>query len=193
MRPVARGVLADGLMATLKLTSPPMEIWIGCSGWFYWHWKGLFYPEQCPTHRWFKHYASKFKTVELNAPFYRWPTPSTVKCWVKQAPKRGFTYCIKVNGLITHEKRFVGTKKLVRDFSAIADALGDRMGCFLFQMPPSYRYTPGRLRAIMSQLDHARPPSELVEFHGVGRLPQARHDLLLEQRPAHAGRTRDDG
>jgi uncharacterized protein YecE (DUF72 family) len=40
-------------------------------------------------------------------------------------------------------KRFKGTKTLIKDFALIADILGDRMGCFLFQLPPSYRYTPG--------------------------------------------------
>jgi uncharacterized protein YecE (DUF72 family) len=59
-------------------------------------------------------------------------------------------------------KRFKGTKTLVRDFGMIADILGDRMGCFLFQLPPSYRYTRARLDAIVSQLDPAR--RNVVEF-----------------------------
>jgi Protein of unknown function DUF72 len=44
----------------------------------------------------------------------------------------------------------------------IADILGERMGCFLFQLPPSYRYTKARLNAIVSQLDPAR--RNAVEF-----------------------------
>jgi uncharacterized protein YecE (DUF72 family) len=31
------------------------------------------------TSAWFAHYAKCFNTVELNAPFYAWPTVSTVK------------------------------------------------------------------------------------------------------------------
>ena len=42
---------------------------IGCSGWFYWHWFGVFYPKDLPRNEWFGYYASQFKTVELNAPF----------------------------------------------------------------------------------------------------------------------------
>src|SRR5689334_12920331 len=108
-----------------------MQIHIGCSGWFYWHWRGDFYPADLPTSRWFNHYEKNFSTVELNAPFYRWPTPSTIQCWRRQSKRRGFRYCIKVNQLITHEKRLVGTKKLIREFSAIADVLKEKMGCFL--------------------------------------------------------------
>jgi uncharacterized protein YecE (DUF72 family) len=129
------------------------KIHIGSSGWFYWHWRDSFYPPGVPTHKWFAHYAKKFKTVELNAPFYRWPKTSTVQCWIRQAPKRGFIYSIKVNGLITHEKRFKGTKRLVRDFYKLVEPLGKKLGCLLFQMPPSFRYTKGRLKSILSQLD----------------------------------------
>ena len=129
-----------------------MEIHVGCSGWFYWHWKGLFYPEEIPTHHWFKHYLRHFKTVELNAPFYSWPKVQTVKNWKRNAPD-SFRYSVKVNGSITHEKRMVRTKKDVREFYNIAEVLGPKMGCFLFQFPPSYRYTPARLKSIVNQLD----------------------------------------
>ena len=52
-----------------------------------------------------------------------------------------FVYTVKVCELITHIKKFKGTKTLIRDFGMIADILGERMGCFLFQLPPSFRYT----------------------------------------------------
>ena len=135
---------------------------IGCSGWFYWHWKDTFYPVGMPTNRWFSHYASKFKTVELNAPFYSWPTINTVKTWIKQAGRRRFVYSVKVSELITHTKRFKGTKTLIKDFCFIADILGPRMGCFLFQLPPSFQYTPAALKGIVSQLDPKR--KNVVEF-----------------------------
>jgi uncharacterized protein YecE (DUF72 family) len=135
---------------------------VGCSGWFYWHWRGLFYPEGMPTSQWFDHYAKNFRTVELNAPFYSWPTLRTVQTWKRQAAQHDLVYTIKVSELITHVKRFNGTKTLVRDFGLIADLLGDRMGCFLFQLPPSYHYTPGRLKSILGQLDHSR--RNVVEF-----------------------------
>lgn len=135
---------------------------VGCSGWFYWHWKQCFYPPELTTKDWFAHYAARFKTVELNAPFYSWPSVATVESWVKQAGRRDFVYTVKVSELITHVKRFVGTKNLVLDFGYIADLLGPRMGCLLFQLPPSYHYSPSRLRAIVSQLEPQR--RNVVEF-----------------------------
>jgi uncharacterized protein YecE (DUF72 family) len=130
------------------------QLRIGCSGWFYWHWRGIFYPDTPRTDTWFRHYTECFKTVELNAPFYSWPKDTTIKAWRRNAPP-DFRYSVKVNSLITHEKRLRRTGRLVRDFYRIDEILGDKMGCFLFQFPPSYRYTPSRLRSIATQLDPA--------------------------------------
>jgi uncharacterized protein YecE (DUF72 family) len=136
--------------------------YVGCSGWFYWKWRELFYPNDLPTGQWFRHYAKRFDTVEINASFYSWPTVANVKAWGRQAGKRNFVYTVKVCELITHIKRFRGTKTLIKDFGMIADILGDRMGCFLFQLPPSHRYTKARLTAILGQIDPAR--RNVVEF-----------------------------
>ncbi len=142
--------------------SSPPALNIGCSGWFYWHLKGTFYPTQMPTREWFAHYAEHFSTVELNAPFYSWPTLRGVEAWRTQAEGRDMIYTVKASELITHIRKFEGTETLVRDFGYIADLLGERMGCFLFQLPPSYDYSPERLRNILGQLDPAR--RNVVEF-----------------------------
>ena len=150
------------LVAPPKQLNPESDYHVGCSGWFYWHWRESFYPDQLPTKAWFPHYAEHFSTVELNAPFYSWPTVKTVQDWLRQAGNGDFVYTVKVSELITHIKRFRRTKTLVQDFGLIADLLGERMGCFLFQLPPSYHYTPSRLKAIQSQLDPSR--RNVVEF-----------------------------
>jgi uncharacterized protein YecE (DUF72 family) len=137
------------------------RIRIGCSGWYYRHWKGVVYPEDLPVSRWFEHYQRAFDTVELTAPFYHWPRPATVRNWARQAAP-GFQFSVKVNRRITHLKRFHATRQLVREFCAFADVLGQRMGCFLFQLPPRFHYTPARLQALTAQLDLRR--CNAVEF-----------------------------
>jgi uncharacterized protein YecE (DUF72 family) len=136
--------------------------YVGCSGWFYWKWRGPFYPAQMPTGEWFEHYAQHFETVEINASFYSWPTVANVKGWLRQPGGQRFVYTVKVCELITHIRKFEGTQTLVKDFGMIADLLGERMGCFLFQLPPSYHFTTERLDAILGQLDPAR--RNVVEF-----------------------------
>lgn len=144
------------------LTASKPGVRVGCSGWFYWHWRQCFYPPGSPTNEWFDHYAAHFRTVELNAPFYSWPTVETVRTWRRQPGRRRFTYTVKVCELITHEKRFTGTTGLVRDFYHVARLLGPRLDCFLFQLPPSFHYSPAALKRIVRQLDARH--RNVVEF-----------------------------
>ena len=137
------------------------SVFVGCSGWRYWKWRDSFYAG-VRQENWFEHYLKRFDTVEINASFYSWPTVANVQAWRRQPGKKKFVYTVKVCELITHVKRFKGTKTLIRDFGVIAEILGEQMGCFLFQLPPSYRYTKARLDAIVRQLDPAR--RNVVEF-----------------------------
>ena len=159
---VEDGAVKPLLRAMARRKGNLPEIHVGCSGWFYWHWRGSFYPADLSTSRWFSHYAERFDTVELNAPFYSWPTVAAVRGWHRQIGRKKFHYTVKVSELITHVKRFSRTKTLVADFGHIADLLGPRMGCFLFQLPPSFHYSAARLNRILAQLDPAR--RNVIEF-----------------------------
>ncbi|WP_244490406.1 DUF72 domain-containing protein [Rhizobium sp. Root708] len=150
---------SGGIDASASL--PTTRTFVGCSGWYYWHWAGRFYPEELPRNEWFFRYRREFRTVELNAPFYSWPTVAAVRAWLRQADG-GFVYTVKVCELITHIQRFEDTRELVRDFGYIADLLGSHMGCFLYQLPPSFRYSPEALDAILKQLDPRH--RNVVEF-----------------------------
>jgi uncharacterized protein YecE (DUF72 family) len=128
---------------------------VGTSGWYYRHWAGPFYPADLPSHRWFRFYAERFATVELNAPFYRFPTQSAVTRWRRQAPE-GFVYAVKAPRLITHLKRFHDTERPVADlYAVLTENLGDKRGPVLFQLPPSLHHDAGLLETILGQLDPA--------------------------------------
>src|SRR6185503_17457834 len=43
------------VLAPPRRAVPPARFQVGCSGWFYWHWRGGFYPADLPTARWFAH------------------------------------------------------------------------------------------------------------------------------------------
>jgi hypothetical protein len=108
MESYERGKSAAGLKA-------PTDV--GCSGWFYWKWRELFYPNDLPHDEWFRHYAKRFDTVEINASLF---AVANVKAWGRQAGRRSFVYTVKVCELITHIKRFRGTvgchRVYTRDF-----------------------------------------------------------------------------
>jgi uncharacterized protein YecE (DUF72 family) len=136
-------------------------IHVGCSGWVYRHWRGIFYPEGMTQKRWFEHYASQFDTVEINASFYRLPLASTFEGWREKAPP-GFRYAVKVNRFITHMKKLLDCEEETDRFIALARPLQDKLGPLLYQLPPSLHKNVERLDAFLSRL----PPDlmHVVEF-----------------------------
>ena len=117
---------------------------IGCSGWNYDHWKGLFYPKESSSSSWFKEYASIFSTVEINNTFYQLPEPSTFRRWHDQAG-RGFIYAVKANRFITHMKKLKDPRKPVKRFLGRARLLKEHLGPILFQLPPHWTVNIERL------------------------------------------------
>lgn len=126
-------------------------IHVGCSGWVYRHWRGIFYPEGLPQKRWFEHYASQFDTVEINASFYRLPLASTFEGWREKAPP-GFRYAVKVNRSITHMKKLFDCEEETDRFVALARPLREKLGPLLYQLPPSLHKNVERLDAFLARL-----------------------------------------
>ena len=170
-----------------------MQIHIGCSGWFYWHWRGIFYPDTQRTDTWFKHYTSTFNTVEFNAPFYSWPKLSTVKSWRRNAPE-GFRYSVKVNRFITHEKRLVRTRMLVEEFCALRDNPGEETWLLSLPISPElslYPFPFEQHRAAAGSRLIGTRSSSATKAGGVPRFIAIFRErglsLLLRERPAPAG------
>lgn len=74
---------------------------IGCSGWSYPEWSGIFYPRG--TKNLFTAYSSFFNTVEINSTFYNFPSHETVGKWIRQAEGRDFLYSVKIPSSVTHD------------------------------------------------------------------------------------------
>jgi uncharacterized protein YecE (DUF72 family) len=173
---------------------------VGCSGWVYRHWRGLFYPEGLPQKRWFERYAEEFDTVEINASFYRLPLPTTFDAWREKAPP-GFRYAVKVNRFITHMKKLLDCEEAVDRFIALARRLGPALGPLLYQLPPSLHLNLERLDTFLGRLPkdleqvvefrhkswYVTEALELLDRHGVGFVA---HDLKGLESPRWAsGRT----
>jgi len=135
---------------------------IGCSGFYYNHWKGLFYPDELPKSKWFSFYAEHFRTLELNVTFYRFPQDSTFEGWYKKTPK-DFLFAVKAPRVITHYKKFNDTKELMQKYySKLSKGLQEKLGPILFQLPPSSKYSDELLRNIIDTLD--KNYSNVLEF-----------------------------
>lgn len=109
------------------------RIMVGCSGWSYPHWKGLFYPEDLPQKEWFSFYARTFDTVEINNTFYNLPAEKVFSDWAEKAPE-GFIYSVKANRYITHVKRLTDSGAIKRFLDRVR-LLKDHLGPVLYQLP----------------------------------------------------------
>jgi uncharacterized protein YecE (DUF72 family) len=126
-------------------------IYVGTSGYNYPEWRGTFYPEGFPTKSMFEFYRERFHTVEINATFYRMPTPKTTAGWLEQA-QPGFKYALKAPRLITHLKRLKECEDSVKFFCESARGLGAHLGTLLFQLPPNLKADLPRLEVFLKQL-----------------------------------------
>ncbi len=138
------------------------KIYIGTSSYNNRLWQPQFYPETLPGSKWFEFYCEHFITYELNVTFYKFPTVRTLQSWYKKCPS-GFRFSVKAPKQITHTMKFEGCETELGQFYSICrEGLQDKLGCVLFQLPPSFSYTPERLHLILQKVD--RSFSNIIEF-----------------------------
>lgn len=154
-----------------------MHIYVGTSGYNYPEWRGTFYPEKWPAKQMFAFYAERFRTVEINATFYRMPTPKLTAGWLEQAPP-GFRYTLKAPKQITHIKRLKDCGDAVAFFCDSARVLGAHLATLLFQLPPTFKADLARLRGLLQLL-----PADMraaFEFRHDSWLTDETFELLRE-------------
>jgi len=156
-----------------------MVILVGTSGYAYPEWKGSFYPDDLPASKRFAYYAERFRTVEINATFYRMPTPKTLAGWSAQTPDT-FVFGLKAPQRITHFARLRDVDEPVRFFCDAARTLGPKLGPLLFQLPPNFKKDLGRLTDVLALL----PRDLRVAF-------EFRHDSWLAEDVYERLRARD--
>jgi uncharacterized protein YecE (DUF72 family) len=168
------------------------SFYLGTSGFSYDEWRhGVFYPEGLKNREMLSYYSSQLSSVEINYTFRRYPTEKSLTTWREQA-KPGFVFTLKANQRITHFKRLEDTDDDVRAFLDVAKALGDRLGCVLFQCPPSLQYRRELIEAFVGYLPPpgAGVPRFAMEFRHPS-WTEAR-DLLLSQGVAWCVAETDD-
>lgn len=104
------------------------RVYIGTSGWVYdWNPDGI---------KWFVE-NSGLDTVELNMSFYRFPFPSMIKSWRRNAGS--IRWSVKVHRSITHLRRLkLEALSTWRKFHQLFKPMDDVIDYYLFQLPPNY-------------------------------------------------------
>lgn len=165
------------------------RLYVGTSGFSYPEWKGVFYPADLPAEQMLTFYAGTFPTVEINNTFYRYPKDETLRQWAATVPA-GFRFSVKAHRRITHEKRLADVDADVRFLFERMQALGDRLGPILFQLPPSLRCDIALLEAF---LHTTRPRAQVViEFRHATWRQERVYAMLEEHRVSLCAAETDD-
>jgi uncharacterized protein YecE (DUF72 family) len=128
---------------------------VGCSGWHYASWSGVYYDASLPKSKWLAAYAREFDTVELNNSFYRLPTAVQFRRWRASVPS-DFLFSVKASRYLTHLKRLRDPDAPLDLLLSRARELGSTLGPLLYQLPPRWVPDDERLRAFLDAL-----PSEV--------------------------------
>ncbi len=127
------------------------KIHVGTSGWYYPHWKHVFYPDDLPNEEKLHFYSDHFKTVEINNTFYHLPKKESVKNWYKQVGK-DFIFSVKASRYISHILRLKEPEKSLGKFYESLDPLKEKLGPILIQLPPYFPKNLERLKAFVKHL-----------------------------------------
>jgi uncharacterized protein YecE (DUF72 family) len=131
---------------------PSHGIRIGVSGWRYEGWRGVFYPEELPHRRELEFASRAFPTIELNGSFYSLQTPESYAAWYEETPE-DFVFGVKGGRYITHIRRLKDIERPLANFFASGlFNLREKLGPFLWQFPPFFKFDEERFDRFFSLL-----------------------------------------
>jgi uncharacterized protein YecE (DUF72 family) len=113
------------------------------------------------------YYAERFDTVEIDATFYRLPSPETAEKWAERTPE-GFVFHAKASGEMTgHRDDDGGCRE--RAFAEFREALrpledAGKLRGVLLQYPPRFKKSKEALQELAAAGPLLEPLVPLVEF-----------------------------
>jgi uncharacterized protein YecE (DUF72 family) len=130
------------------------RVYIGMSGWRYPPWRGVFYPKGLAQHRELAFASRALPSIELNGSFYSLQRPENFSEWHDDTPP-GFVFSVKGNRYLTHTRRLREIDgPLANMLASGVFNLGAKLGPFLWQFPPNFKFDTERMEHFLSILPH---------------------------------------
>ena len=112
----------------------------------------MWYPEGLAQRRELEFCGRHFPTVEINGSFYSLQRPEYYDEWYRETPP-GLVFAVKGSRYITHLLRLKNIDKPLANFFASGIFnLREKLGPFLWQFPPMFRYERARLESFFEKL-----------------------------------------
>ncbi len=125
---------------------------IGISGWRYEPWRGVFYPNDLPQRDELAYASRRFPTIEINGSFYSLQRPEYYASWHDETPP-DFVFSVKGPRFVTHMLKLRNAELALANFFASGVAnLRDKLGPFLWQLPPMFGFDADRLERFFELL-----------------------------------------
>ncbi|MDR5763426.1 DUF72 domain-containing protein [Caballeronia sp. LZ035] len=127
---------------------------IRISGWRYSGWRGVFYPPKLAQSRELEFASRAVQSVEINGSHYSLQRASTWRSWHDATPDN-FVFSVKGPRYLTHMLRFrdeTATSALANFFASGVLGLGDKLGPFLWQFPPTFAFHPDAFERFLALL-----------------------------------------
>ncbi len=107
-------------------------------------------------------YAGVLNAVEVNATFKATPRPSTFARWAASVPAH-FRFSLKLPRRITHVLRLREARTPLVEFVHATEALADRRGPLLVQLPPSLTFDRDVVESFLGTLRQLTPGPDALE------------------------------
>ena len=151
------------------------QIRIGISGWRYTPWRGVFYPPKLPQRQELEHASSKLTSLEINGTFYSMQRPTSFQSWYAATPP-DFKFSVKGPRYITHIQRLRDVEAPLANFLASGGLLlRDKLGPFLWQFPPSFKFEAEKMENFLRMLPHDTSAAKYLASN---------HDSWMKKRAA---------
>jgi uncharacterized protein YecE (DUF72 family) len=140
---------------------------IGIAGWNFADWRGPFYPKGLPQKQELAFASRALGAIEINSTFYGHQKAESFAAWAAETPA-GFRFSVKGHQGITHIKRLKDVREpLCFFFGSGVLNLRERLGPFVWQLPPNFAFNAERLEAFFALLPQT--PAALREMAGEAR------------------------
>lgn len=156
-----------------------MAIHIGTSGYSYADWIGPVYPPGTKARDMLELYAERFRTVEINATYYRLPGARTFEGMVRRVGP-SFRFSVKLPGDVTHRGDLALVDRFVDATRPLADA--GKLACVLAQFPFAFKNTEDSRSALARLAERLRGAPLVIEFRHASWQVDAVYAFLAQHR-----------